>query len=329
VRGLDWDDFRVVTAVAREGSYTRAAKSLSITQSAVSRRVARLEKVLGARLFDRGTRGVTPTSVGTRLLNFANGAEVMLTQAVGSVQEDVRRANGDCKLILGDGLASYWMPPLLSAFFERNPAIDLKLFTTSELGINQTPPFDIQIDYTHPAEDQRVALRIGTAHFMLFAAPEYILRFGLPRDLQDLHHHRVADAANRLTERGLLASWASLNQETVMKTNSSVVLCEAVRRGSVIGLLPTYLAVLDPRLVPILPDVHFPCPVFLCFERGVRSKAAVDATIDYLRDFAFDPRHMPWFLDNFVPPQKDWKRIFDSCLERAADNNSPHAATGS
>ena len=73
-RGLDWDDFRVFTTVAREGSYTRAARRLSVTQSAVSRRIARLEKAIGARLFDRGTRGVELTSEGNRLLNYANGA---------------------------------------------------------------------------------------------------------------------------------------------------------------------------------------------------------------------------------------------------------------
>lgn len=326
---LDWDDFRVFTVVAREGSYTRGARKLSITQSAVSRRIARLEKALGARLFDRVPQGVQLTSEGTRLIKFANGAEMMLARAVGSVREGVRRVDGDCKLIMGDGVATYWMPPFLNAFFDNNSSINLKIFTSPELGSSQTPPYDIQIQYTLPVEVERVAIRVATAHFELFAAPEYVLRFGIPKTSQELGDHRVADSAVRLAERGSLASWANLDHDAVIMTNSSGALCEAVRVGSVIGLLPSYLPIIDPRLVPILPDMVYSVPIFLCFERETGGKPAVRATIDYLKEFVFDRQRMPWFFERFVAPQKEWKRIYDSCLERAADNQAPHIATGS
>jgi DNA-binding transcriptional LysR family regulator len=150
LRSFDWDNFRVYIRVAREGSFTRAARQLKVTQAAVSRRMARLEKTLGVRLFDRGTRGVNLTAEGGRLLNYANGAELMLARAVGSALESVRRVDGDCKIVMGDGLGSYWVPPFFAPFFETNPSIDLKLFTSQDLGNNQTPPFDIQVHYTHP-----------------------------------------------------------------------------------------------------------------------------------------------------------------------------------
>jgi DNA-binding transcriptional LysR family regulator len=328
-RSLDWDDFRVFTAVAREGSYTRAAHDLHLTQSAVSRRITRLERALGARLFDRSARGAELTGEGVRLLNHAKGAELMLARAVGSVRESVQRIDGDCKLIMGDGLGSYWMPPFLAPLLERNPAIGLRLFTGQDLGNNQTPPFDIQIHYTHPMADSRVAVRVATLHFMLFAASEYVLHFGIPKSLQELRHHRIADSTFRLTEKGSLASWAGLDQDAVVSTNSSVVLCEAIQRGTVIGLLPTYLPVVEPRLIPILPEMHFHAPVFLCFERETGTKPAVRATIDYLKEFVFDRQRMPWFFDHFVAPNKEWKRIYDSCLERASGGQAPHVATGS
>ncbi len=311
------------------GSYTQAARELSLTQSAVSRRVARLEKAINARLFDRGRLGVRLTSEGSRILNYANGAELMLARAVESVQDDVRRANGECKLLMGEGLGGYWMPPFLDGFFEGNPDVNLKLFTSAELGRDQIPPFDVQIHYAHPLAMECVSIRVATLHFMLFATATYLKQFGAPADLRDLARHRVVDSTFRLVDRGSLASWASLTQDVTLATNSSLVLAESVRCGSAIGLLPTYTSVLEQRLIACLPDTHFEAPVFLCFERETAKRPAVRATLDYLKEFVFDNRRMPWFFEHFVAPQKDWKRIYDSCRARAADNHSPHAAIGS
>jgi DNA-binding transcriptional LysR family regulator len=329
LRALDWDDFRIFTAVAREGSYTRAAVELHLTQSAVSRRITRLEKSIGARLFDRSTRGAELTGEGMRLLNYANGAEVMLSRAVASVHESVRRIDSDCKLVMGDGLGCYWMPPFLSSFMERHASTSLKLFTNQDLGGNQTPPFDLQILYSLPVAETRVAIPLGKLHFMLFATSEYILQFGVPKSAQDLRHHRVVDSTFRLTEKGSLALWAGLDHDAAVESNSSVVLCESIRRGTAIGLLPTYLSAIDHRLIPILPEMHFGAALHLCFYRETGTKPAVRATIDYLKEFVFDRQRMPWFFDHFLVPQKDWKRIYDSCLERAAVGQAPQVATGS
>jgi DNA-binding transcriptional LysR family regulator len=326
---LDWDDFRIFTTSAREGSFTRTAQKLRMTQSAVSKRMKRLEKAVGARLFDRGQQGVKLTSEGERLLRHANGAETMLSRGVSSVREGVRRVDGECKLITGDGLGSYWLPAFMPFFAERNPATNLVLFTSPDLGANQTPPFDLQIHYTHPLSETRVAVPLATLHFVLFASPQYLHQFGFPKSTQDLRHHRIADSTFRLGEKGSLANWAGLDEDVAMATNSSVILFEMIRNGSTLGLMPTYTALVDPRLVPVLPELHFHAPLFLCFESESRAKPAVRATIDYLKEFVFDRQRMPWFFEHFVAPQKDWKRIYDSCLERASGGETPHAATGS
>jgi DNA-binding transcriptional LysR family regulator len=326
--GLDWDDYRVFAVVAREGSYTKAARKLDVTQSAVSRRIARLEKAIGARLFDRVPRGVALTNEGTKLLKFANGAESLLNRAVGSVRDSVTRVDGECKLIMGDGLAAYWMPPFLSSFFDSNSSVNLKIFATPDVSGNQTPPFDIQIQYTLPVETDRVAVHIATTHFMMFASPAYVRNLGMPKTPSEMAHHRIGDFAMHLGGRGSLALWATIDNVPAITTNSSAALCEAVRSGTVMGLLPSYLPMFDSGLVPVLPDVyHYNVPVYLCFERETGTKPAVRATIDYLKEYVFDRQRMPWFFNHFLAPQKDWKRIYDSCLARAADDQPQQAAT--
>lgn len=315
----DWDDFRIFAAVVRHGSYTRAARALGWTQSAVSRRIARLEQALGIRLFDRSCRGAELTLEGRRLSNYASGAELMLSRGVNSVLDAVRRIDSDCKIIMGDGLASYWMPAFLPAFLERNPAIGLKLYTDQNVDAARSPLFDIELHYAHPLSDESVALQVATLHFMLFGSPEYLMRFGVPQTPQDLRHHRIADTAFRLGDRGSFASWAGLDRSAILETNSSVVVGEAIRSGNVIGMLPTYAALIDTGLVPLIPEMHFHAPIYLCFDRQAGKKPAVRATIDFLKEFVFDRSRMPWFADEFACPDKGWRRILDRCLAQARD----------
>src|SRR4051794_25797735 len=76
------DDLTLFSAVAREGSFGRAASSLFLSQPAVSERIARLERVVGAQLFTRGPRGTTLTAAGQRFLPFAQRAAGLLDEGV-------------------------------------------------------------------------------------------------------------------------------------------------------------------------------------------------------------------------------------------------------
>jgi len=318
LKHLDWDDFRLFVAVARIGSFTRAARELQISEPTVSRRMKRLESTLGAKLFDRGRGASQLSSEGKRVLNYATAAEHSLSRAATLTQEATRQIAGDCNIIMGDGLGSYWMPPFLASFFELHPAIGLRLFTTQEIGNDQTPPFDIQVCYSHPLTADRVAIRVATLHFVLFVAPQYAERLGVPKSVEDLCHHRIADSTSGLATRGSMMSWASIDQNVTFTTNSNVLLGEALRKGGVLGFVPTYTSALFPDLRPVLPEVRIESPVFLCFERETGAKPAVRATIDYLKNYVFDRQRMPWFSDQFVMPRKNWKKIFAGCLARAS-----------
>ena len=125
---IDWDDFRIFLAIVKAGSLNRAADLLDIVQPTVSRRLARLEKNLGIRLFERSTSGPRLTFEGRRVLNSASTAQLSLAQAARSAQEVRPKIEGECKLIMGDGLATYWMPLFLSTFFDRYPNVELKNF---------------------------------------------------------------------------------------------------------------------------------------------------------------------------------------------------------
>jgi DNA-binding transcriptional LysR family regulator len=91
---IEVQDMAVFLAVVREGSFGRAAASLLISQPAVSERVVRLERIVGARLFTRGNRGATLTPAGERLLPYAQRAVDLLAEA----SEAVRSLEGPRRL---------------------------------------------------------------------------------------------------------------------------------------------------------------------------------------------------------------------------------------
>ena len=85
---------RYARAVAREGSFGRAARACSVTQPALSNGIAVLERTLGGRLFDRTTRGVTPTPLGLRLLplieSTLQGLDTVLAEARLATRQEPR-----------------------------------------------------------------------------------------------------------------------------------------------------------------------------------------------------------------------------------------------
>ena len=121
---------RAFEAVARNGSITAAARELSVTQGAVSRHVTSLESWLGAALFTRTQRGVTPTAKGAAYFRRINGALEQIDFATREMQ-----ASPEANLLrlkLPPTFAIRWLVPRLAAFHALHPRIDVQITTSHE-----------------------------------------------------------------------------------------------------------------------------------------------------------------------------------------------------
>jgi DNA-binding transcriptional LysR family regulator len=85
---IEVQDMNVFLAVVREGSFGRAATTLLVSQPSVSERIVRLERIVGARLFDRGNRGATLTAAGQRLVPYAQRTVTLVREAVDAARSD-------------------------------------------------------------------------------------------------------------------------------------------------------------------------------------------------------------------------------------------------
>src|SRR4029079_16254148 len=85
---IEVQDMGVFLAVVREGSFGRAATTLLVSQPSVSERIVNLERVVGARLFDRSNRGATLTPAGRRLLPYAQRTVALVQEAAAAARSD-------------------------------------------------------------------------------------------------------------------------------------------------------------------------------------------------------------------------------------------------
>ncbi|RQR24555.1 LysR family transcriptional regulator [Burkholderia sp. Bp9143] len=115
--------------VAEEGSFTRAADILHLSQSAVSQQVVRLEEALGVQLFVRSTRAVSLTSAGNELLNDIRGA---FEQLVTAFDRCARKGEAPTLHVEAEPvLSAFWLTPRLRQFTQRYPGLQIKLLLTT------------------------------------------------------------------------------------------------------------------------------------------------------------------------------------------------------
>ena len=171
-------------AAARQGSFTRAAKELNVTQPAISQSIAKLEAAIGVALFLRRHRSIALTDAGERLAHD-------VTEGFGRIQETVRHlsrlAGSDhVTLSVSTAFANYWMVPRLQAFHQAHPDIDLRVQTTDkELDLAQE---GISLGVRRGRGDWPVydAALIARERLSALAAPRWIARHGRPETPPDL-----------------------------------------------------------------------------------------------------------------------------------------------
>ena len=145
------EDFKlkIFVTVAAEGSFTKAARTLGITQPAVSQNIAELEKVTGARLFERLRGEVVLTEQGRVFLDYANRINDEY-YAISEMFSHIPKT--DVKISASEEIYTYLLSPVLEDFVKVHPEVSFErvLFEEADLVITMAPspdnPFDIYQD---------------------------------------------------------------------------------------------------------------------------------------------------------------------------------------
>ncbi|MVW71109.1 LysR family transcriptional regulator [Bordetella sp. 15P40C-2] len=126
---------RAFTAVAREGSFTRASEKLHVTQSTLTTSIKILESEIGVRLFDRSTRAVLLTAQGTQFLPAAERMLRDLTESLEELRLTVTRQRGSAVVAAAASFINYVMSPAVMEMASRYPGISVRMREETTEGV--------------------------------------------------------------------------------------------------------------------------------------------------------------------------------------------------
>lgn len=287
VEHINWDNLRLFLAVVRAQSAQEAARRLEVDHSTVTRRLHRLEKELGARLFERTPAGHLLTPAGQRLLEHVERMEssmVLVGEAIGG---DSHVLTGHVRLGATEGFGSFFLAPHLSHFCDRHPGIQVELLIVPRFINLSQREADLAVNVERPQPAGQVCCKLTDYRLRLYASRDYAERHPPIRRLQDLAAHRFFGYVEELVFSQELRYLSAIGPEVSSSLRSTSVVAQynAVREGRGLAVLPCFLAEPCRDLVPILPDtVDLIRTFWIAAPADRRELARVRALWDFMRE---------------------------------------------
>jgi DNA-binding transcriptional LysR family regulator len=184
----------VLAAVVSARSFVRAGDAVGLTQSGVSRAIARLEERVGVRLVDRTSRSVELTDEGRRfyaqVLPLYSGIEEAVNEAAGASSAP----RGRLRVHTDPAVARLLLAPRMGAFLRANPEVSVELLVRDRLPDLAAEGFDVAVRFGEPEPSSVVARRLLDTRILTCAAPAYFAQHGRPkhpRELGDQRHECI------------------------------------------------------------------------------------------------------------------------------------------
>lgn len=255
----------VLSAIVDSGTFAAAGDILNMSQSGVSRSIARLEARLGIRLLERTTRSVSLTDEGRRFYEQVIPLLAGLEEAAASAAQGTTAVRGRLRVNLDPYFSRLILGPRLGAFLESYPQLRLELITTDRLGDLVADGFDLAVRFGNPRPSTLVARKLLDTRMMTIAAPAYLKRYGHPKDPRELEKGRHVCIQFRDPETGRPYPWEfhKRRRKLVLDTSGSLTVNDAGTLYSVclaghgmaqvmdLGVGPM---IADGRLVEVFPD---------------------------------------------------------------------------
>lgn len=257
---------RLFLRVIDLGSFSKAATDLGVSQPSATKQVAQMEKMLGARLLYRSTRGVTPTEIGALyyekcklIVHHVDEADSLATLLQSQVQ-------GGLRISTSVAFGRLVLAPLVMRFMQANPKVLVDLNVDDRYLDLVEHGVDLAIRIGPLADSTLGARYLGVNPWVTVASNKYLEKQGMVREPGDLTHHRAlvyttvqGDARWHFTrpDQGVVVvpvnGW--------LRSNSLSALLAAATEDMGIAILPWYVAneaICNGALQPLLTDWSLP-----------------------------------------------------------------------
>jgi DNA-binding transcriptional LysR family regulator len=300
---MNLNHLAIFRAVAVCQSVSAAARSLHITQSAVSKQLGEFEQRLGVQLFDRRPRGMQPTEAGRLLLGYAQRLFAIEAEAEAALGDLHAQRRGRLALGASRTLGGYLLPPLLAAYRERYPGVELSLRVENtqaiedklvageiDIGFSEGIIGNPQLSYAAFARDELV----------LVAAPGHAVAgegaIALSRLAQlPLLLHEPGSGTRAVTERALEAKGLSLRPAMTLASTEAIK--QTVAAGTTVAILSTLAVRADVaagrlRVIP-LRGLRIHRPLYRVQLRHAWNSPALSAFLGLLEEHPAAERPVP------------------------------------
>jgi DNA-binding transcriptional LysR family regulator len=288
------NDLIALLAVAREGSFTRAAAKLGVSQPALSRTISSLEARLGLRLLTRSTRSVAATEAGERLIQTVGPHFDGIEAGLSALTELREKPAGSLRITSEEHATDTIIAPVLARLLPDYPDISIEVINDYALRDIVAERYDAGVRLGEQVAKDMIAVRIGPDfRNAVVGAPSYFERRSRPRSPHDLTDH---DCINlRLPTSGGLWTWpfAKGGRELRVRTEGQLVFntVSLMANMAVAGLGLAYLSedavqnhVAEGRLVRVLTDWSAPASGYhLYYPSRRQATPAFALLVDALR----------------------------------------------
>ncbi|WP_440872582.1 LysR substrate-binding domain-containing protein [Vibrio diabolicus] len=261
------DDYIIFYHLIEQGSFSAAARHMSLTKSVVSKRIAKLEQELGVQLLYRTTRTLTLTEAGRAFFTHAKA----VYQAVATAEESIvglgKNLSGNIKVSVPTISGELILPQVINEFNQKYPDINIDMDLDNRFVDIVNERFDLAIRTGVLPDSSLIARKLVDVNWIVCASPQYLAKHGIPKQPQALDKHNCLVYSYQETGA---REWAFKDGDEVYQitvdgnlcTNNSSVLRNVALLGQGIIYVPRVLVYEDlkqGRLIQLFKDETAKC----------------------------------------------------------------------
>ena len=283
---------RVFSAVAKNGSFSIAAKKLSISKAMVSKHIKNLENSLSVRLFNRTTRKLNLTDAGSSYYEKVNIILSEIDETESAISQLNSEPKGKLKVMAQPSFGAFHLSRALSLYLKKYTEVTVNLELSHRIPDLVEENIDLAFHVGELNDSMYVSRRIASARRVICASPEYIKKNGMPEKPEDLLNHNCLI----YMPRNDMGKWEFLDKGKRKKIKvTGDIQCnsgDALRVASIqsrgITQLPTYMVGLDiqaGRLEAVLEDFEpEKQPIYAIYNHRKYVSAKIKTFIDFIYD---------------------------------------------
>ena len=287
-----FSDISTFVRAAEAGNFTRAARLLQLSPSAVSKAVARLEAELGIRLFHRSPRQITLTGDGEAFFQVCRQSMTNIEDARSLLAGDSQPWRGKLRFCVPVSFGQYVVAPALSQWLADHPGLEVDLRLTDRHADMTAERFDLAVMLGEVPDSRLVARPLPIHRFLTVAAPVYLERYGVPETPDDLAEHVCLRYV--MVNSGQCRVWTfsrggeqyNYSPAGQLASDHAVVLLALAEGGHGIIQAPYYVvasALTSGRLVPVLSDFDSAgAPLTVVYEKARQASVRTQLAVQFL-----------------------------------------------